>query len=84
MFTAEMARSIVINDFDEHLKAIVEDAKPETQAYIKVYWGPNMERRAEVVSAKLQSRGFRVTEIRDLDSFRFAEVHFSWGDGHDE
>lgn len=81
MFTANDARKMKkMNDysFDIKLKQLVSDAGDEKSSYVKIYWGPHMERRAECMSAELQSRGFTVTEIRDLDSFRFAEVHFTW------
>lgn len=79
MFTANDARKMHDNSLDAMLKDLVSNAGEKKRAYVKIYWGPKMERRAECMSAELQSRGFTVTEIRDLDSFRFAEVHFTWG-----
>lgn len=80
MFTANMARESNKADFDELLKQLVDDAYPNTSTYMKIWYGAAMGRRANEAAHKLMHRGFKVTEIRDLDSFRFAEVHFSWAD----
>jgi 3-methyladenine DNA glycosylase Tag len=77
MFTAQMARNKKYKSFDQQLIELVDEAEGNT-AFVKVFWGPAMERRANEISASLKERGFKVIEIRDLDSFRFAEVHFSW------
>lgn len=83
MFTAADARKADNQTFDEHLASVVRDAPPGRSAYIQVYYdeyGAKMEHRAKEVAAMLKERGFTKIEIRDLDSFRFAEVHFSWGE----
>lgn len=78
MFTAKDARSIQHKTFDQQLEDRVREAGDGKSAYVKVWWGHKMEERAKAIAADLKERGFTVTEIRDLDSFRFAEVHFTW------
>ena len=80
MFTADMARESNKADFDELLKQLVANAKPNTESYMKIWYGAAMEQRANAVADMLKQRGFKDVEVRDLDSFRFAEVHFSWRD----
>lgn len=83
MFTAKDAQAYADATFDQKLRNIVADAKGETHAYYKVYWDEgrgSMSFRCEMIADGLRARGFKVTEIRDLGSFRFAEVHFSWAD----
>lgn len=80
MFTADMARASDGSQFDDELKALVADAWPAMTTYMKVWYGPNLSKRANEAADKLMQRGFKVTGIHDLDSFRFAEVHFSWGE----
>lgn len=78
MFTAKSARAIQQKTFDQQLENLVREAGKDTSAYVKVWWGDKMEERANAIAADLKERGFTVTDIRDLDSFRFAEVHFTW------
>ncbi len=83
MFTAEEAKGYADAVFDQKLRDLVANAKGETAAYYKVWWGDekgSMEFRCNMIAQALKARGFKVTEIRDLDSFRFAEVHLSWAD----
>ncbi|WP_423156482.1 hypothetical protein [Stenotrophomonas maltophilia] len=84
MFTADMARMVDSNAFDEQIAQLVADAYPEPRAYYKVWWEDSNDRdrpmniRAMEAALALRQRGFEVTEIRDLGSFRYAEVHFNW------
>lgn len=83
MFTAADARKVDTKTFDEMLASVVRDAPPGRSTYIPVYYedyGANMDSRTKEVAAMLKERGFTNIEIRDLDSFRYAEVHFSWAE----
>lgn len=82
MFTVNDARKIESQSFDEHIASLVRDAPPGRSTYVPIYYdeyGGKLENRAKEVAAMLKERGFTNIEIRDLDSYRFAEVHFSWG-----
>lgn len=81
MYTAQMARQDQTRDFDKELAKIVDDARPSRTAYVPVFWheyGYSMAAHADYVVKMLEERGFHDVEVRDLDSLRFAEVHFSW------
>lgn len=83
MFTADKARAFEASSLDDEIAELVHEAYPASCAYYKVWWEDSsdsrpMDVRAKAIAAALTIRGFKVTEIRDLDSFRFAEVHFSW------
>lgn len=84
MFTADMARMVNSNAFDEQIAQLVADAYPRSSAYYKVWQEDSEDRerpmdvRAMEAAFALRQRGFEVTEIRDLGSFRYAEVHFNW------
>lgn len=85
MFTADKARNVESGRLDDEIAELIHEAYPASCTYYKVWWEDAsdlrpMEVRAKAIAAALTIRGFKVTEIRDLDSFRFAEVHFSWGD----
>lgn len=85
MFTADKARNLESGRLDDEIAELVDEAYPASCTYYKVWWEDAsdlrpMEVRAKTIAAALTIRGFKVTEIRDLDSFRFAEVHFSWAD----
>lgn len=81
MFTADNARNIERDTFDRKIEELVRDARPRQQSYYNVYWEDGqMAERANRAADMLKERGFKVTAITDLDSFRFAEVHFSWAD----
>lgn len=83
MFTADKARAFEASNLDDEISELVHEAYPSSCAYYKVWWedasdSRPMDVRAKAIAAALTIRGFKVTEMRDLDSFRFAEVHFSW------
>lgn len=79
MFTAENARNLERDTFDRKIEQLVREARPHDSSYYRVYWEDGrMRERAARAAEMLKERGFVVTEIRDLDSFRFAEVHFTW------
>lgn len=85
MFTAEKASNVESGRLDDEIAELVHEAYPASCTYYKVWWEDAsdlrpMDVRAKAISDALTLRGFKVTEIRDLDSLRFAEVHFSWGD----
>lgn len=78
MFTADNARS-GRNPFDRQIEKLVCEAFPDQKSHYKVYWEDGrMEERAKRVAELLRERGFTVTGIEDLGSYRFAEVHFTW------
>lgn len=83
MFTADKARDIRNRSFDSELEKLVREAHPHTRAYYRVHWDEHGSRmhahaRAQEVADWLRLRGFTVLGTKDLDSYRFAEVHFSW------
>lgn len=84
MYTADMARKRRTLSIDNLIEQAVKDAggAEATESYIQVYWDPDcmhsMAFRTGQLAAALSMRGFEVTAIKDLESFRFAEVHFSW------
>lgn len=79
MFTADKARNIERSTFDRKIEELVREAYPDLKSYYKVYWEDGrMEERAKRAAEMLRERGFTVTGIDDLGSYRFAEVHFTW------
>lgn len=88
MFTAKMAQVDADNSFDDDLRREVKEAYPTTRAYIKVRYfcdsGLSQRARTDQVVDALHVRGFRVLQVKDPDSMRYAEVHFSWGDDDEE
>ena len=86
MFTADKAREVGASALDDEIAELVHEAYPASRAYYKVWWQDSHDQRSMDVRAKeiaiaLAARGFKIIETRDLDSFRFAEVHFSWENG---
>ncbi len=81
MFTAKMAQAGADSIFDEDLRRAVQDAYPATRSYIKVRYfcdsGRSQSSRTDEVVAALQVRSFRVLGVKDPNSMRYAEVHFS-------
>lgn len=79
MFTADKARNVELDLFDRKIEQLVHEARPHQKSYYKVFWEDGaMEERAKRVAEMLRKRGFTVTGIEDLGSYRFAEVHFTW------
>lgn len=81
MFTVTDARVLPrAKDYelDNSISNAVYEADSNT-AHIKVWWDDgNMQEKADNIARELQIRGFTDVEVHDRDSFRYAEVWFSW------
>lgn len=77
MYTRKDAQNTKEGIFDKKIKQAVEEADNNT-AWLPIYWdGSSPYTATELVEALIE-RGFENIELRDPDSMRFAEVHFSW------